>query len=128
MKWVIGLRSRGAIMVALLRNPSEMTLAPSAERRMFTRTESRGSAHVRRLDHSLPALRVPRLDLSLRDISIGGCAANTETPLLRGERVAISFPSKGFGGGWDAVGRVIRCEPSSFGYRVAVEFESLPAA
>ena len=115
-------------MVALLRNPSEMTLAANAERRMFTRTETRASAQVRRLDHSLPALRVPRLELSLRDISIGGCAASTETPLIRGERLAISIPAQGFGGGWDAVGRVIRCEPSSFGYRVAVEFEALPAA
>ena len=115
-------------MVALLRNPSEMTLAPSAERRMFTRTESRMNVEGRRLDHSLPARRDPRLALSLRDISIGGCAASTQTPLMRGERVAIFFPPHGVRGGWDAVGRVVRCEPSSFGYRVAVEFESLPAA
>jgi hypothetical protein len=30
--------------------------------------------------------------------------------------------------GWDAVGRVLRCDPSGLGYRVAVEFDPLPAA
>jgi hypothetical protein len=30
--------------------------------------------------------------------------------------------------GWDAYGRVVRCDASTFGYRVAVEFDTLPAA
>ena len=39
-----------------------------------------------------------------------------------------SFPPKEQTNGWDAFGRVIRCEPTSLGYRVAVEFDRMPAA
>ena len=46
----------------------------------------------------------------------------------RGERVAIFFPAQGTKRGWDAFGRVIRCDPGNFGYRVAVEFDPLPMA
>jgi hypothetical protein len=42
--------------------------------------------------------------------------------------VSVFFPPQGASRGWDAYGRVIRCEPSGMGYRIAVEFDPLPAA
>lgn len=98
------------------------------ERRVFSRKEISAHATGCRLDHTLAALRRPALKLTLRDLSVGGLCALSEQPLEPGERVTISVPRKGFTGGWDAYGRVIRCTPSGTGYRVAVEFDRLPAA
>lgn len=100
----------------------------SSERRLFPRRETTQTVNGRRLDHSVVARRQPMLSLSLRDVSLGGLSARTETPLAPGERIAVSFPREGLRMGWDAVGRVLRCEPSTQGYRVAVEFESSPNA
>ena len=47
---------------------------------------------------------------------------------MAGERLNVIFPPQAYRGGWDAYGRVIRCDPSSIGYRVAVAFDPLPAA
>ena len=99
-----------------------------AERRMFVRKELEVQAHGKRLDHTISARREPTLSLSIRDLSLGGLSAITPTPLGRGERVSVFFPPQGLQRGWDACGRVIRCEPSSSGYRLAVEFEALPLA
>lgn len=132
-------------MVAMLKKLSAATIpmpvAPArsglklgAERRMFPRREMSAEVKGKRLDHSLPALRQPTLKLSLRDLSMGGLSALCDTPLVRGERLTVSFPTLTLAGGlrraggWDASGRVIRCDPSSLGYRVAVEFDTLPAA
>jgi hypothetical protein len=80
----------------------------------------------------LVALRQPHLELALRDLSVGGISAISPAPLLRGERLSISFPAQSAGGtlhaGWDTTGRIVRCEPSGLGYRVAVEFDAMPAA
>jgi hypothetical protein len=51
-----------------------------------------------------------------------------DQPLQKGERLSVFFPPQGVNRGWDAYGRVVRCEPSALGYRVAVEFDPLPAA
>jgi hypothetical protein len=106
-----------------------------AERRMFPRRETTGRVTGKRIDHALPALRKPCLTLELRDVSIGGLSALSPAPLERGERLTVTFPAHGVfsvGGagraGWDAVGRVVRCEQSGLGYRVAVEFEAVPTA
>jgi hypothetical protein len=99
-----------------------------SERRLFPRRETTQTVAGHRLDHSVVARRQPVLTLALRDVSIGGLSARTETPLSPGERIAVSFPREGLRMGWDAVGRVIRCEPSILGYSVAVEFESMPSA
>ena len=126
-------------MVALLKMPPQTAIAGSiapakegAERRAFPRNEPHARIESKRIDHSLPALRQPHLELALRDLSVGGLSAISPAPLLRGERLSVTFPPQSAGGrlhaGWDAVGRVIRCEASSLGYRVAVEFESMPAA
>ena len=114
-------------MVALLKMPSPFKLDPS-ERRMFERKEIHARVEGKRLDHAIPARQQPHISLSLRDLSFGGLAAISEQPLGAGERIAIFFPPQGSNRGWDAFGRVIRCDPGNFGYRIAVEFDPLPAA
>jgi hypothetical protein len=99
-----------------------------AERRLFPRKEVHAHIQGKRLDHSIPARREPFLNLALRDLSIGGLSAISQARVERGERVSVFFPPQGVHRGWDALGRVIRCEPSGFGYRVAVEFEPMPMA
>lgn len=116
-------------MVALLEQKREnrMRLAAS-DRRLFPRTESRLQVQGFRLDHTVDARQHPRLTLHLCDISLGGICALSDMPLHQGEQVTISFPQTSRAMGWDAYGRVIRCQPSGTGYRLAVEFNPLPAA
>jgi hypothetical protein len=99
-----------------------------AERRVFPRQEVRMEVQGRRLDHSLAALQDPRLQLHLRDLSVGGLSAMSERPVNEGEHLSVICPPRNGKQAWNAFGRVIRCEPSSMGYRVAMEFDSLPAA
>ena len=94
-----------------------------AERRIFPRKEVRHRIQGKRLDHSIPARREPFLNLSLRDVSVGGLSAISQNALHSGERISVSFPPEGIHRGWDAIGRVIRCEPAGVGYRIGVEFE-----
>jgi hypothetical protein len=115
-------------MIALLKMSEATDRGNGLERRVFPRKETTAQVEGRRLDHTLSALRRPVLTLSLRDLSAGGLCALSDTPLAAGERVNVSVPSRGVFGGWDAYGRVIRCSPSGVGYRVAVEFDHLPAA
>lgn len=116
-------------MVALLSRPTmRITEQDGAERRMFPRKEIHSRVQGRRMDHSVSAHRQPFLNLALRDLSLGGLSAISQGPVELGERVAIFFPPQGANRGWDAYGRVLRCEPSALGYRVAVEFDPLPAA
>jgi hypothetical protein len=116
-------------MVAMLKMPSSDTLKlTGAERRMFERKQTNARIEGRRLDHTIQARRFPQLSLSLRDLSLGGLSAMVDQPLQKGERLSVFFPPQGVNRGWDAYGRVVRCEPSALGYRVAVEFDPLPAA
>jgi hypothetical protein len=107
-----------------------MRIGPEAgaERRVFPRKEVRARIEGKRLDHSIPAHLQPQLSLALRDLSFGGLSAISQARLDRGERLTVFFPPQGTNRGWDAYGRVIRCEPSIMGFRVAVEFDPLPAA
>lgn len=123
-------------MVALLKMP-RLTSTPAdeavrgpmtLERRVFERKEARYHVEGHRVDHTLMARRQPHLSLALRDLSVGGLSAVSDVRLEEGERLAVFFPPQGIRSGWDAYGRVVRCEPSALGYRVAVEFDSLPAA
>src|SRR5207237_10700228 len=92
---------RGASrMVALLKMPLRLVGAagreaeePQDERRMFPRRECRARADGRRLDHSLAALRHPRLGLTLRDVSVGGLSAISPAPMHVGERLAVALPA-----------------------------------
>ena len=115
-------------MVALLKMPMKIGPESGAERRMFPRKEIHARVEGKRMDHSIVAHLQPHLSLSLRDLSFGGLSALSQTPLERGERLTVFFPPQGNNRGWDAYGRVLRCEPSSIGYRIAVEFDPLPAA
>jgi hypothetical protein len=113
-------------------SPFRIKLA-AAERRVFPRKEMAVTIRGKRIDHSLQALRHPHLSLSLRDLSAGGLSAVSPAPLQPGERLTVSFPvmgprSESSPSEWDAIGRVIRCETSSMGYRIAVEFEDRPSA
>jgi hypothetical protein len=102
--------------------------ADDIDRRMFPRKVWRASVEARRLDHSIPARQEPQLTLDLRDLSVGGLSAITQLPLAKGERVAVFFPAQGIQRGWNACGQVVRCEPTALGYRVALQFDPLPAA
>jgi hypothetical protein len=115
-------------MVALLKMPAHLSTDLGSERRMFPRKEFHATVHSRRLDHSIPAHQEPRLSLSLRDLSLGGLSAIADRPLSQGEHLSVFFPPQGTLRGWDAFGRVIRCDASGMGYRIAVEFDPLPAA
>src|SRR5262245_45866695 len=120
-------------MVATLRlpslpNPFLNNEAEGAERRVFPRKEIHARIDGMRHDNTIEALRQPQPSLALRDLSLGGLSAISQTPLGPGERLTVFFPPQETNRGWDAYGRVLRCEPSGFGYRVAVEFDPLPAA
>jgi hypothetical protein len=117
-------------MVAFMSGPATLKISGAgAERRMFPRKEVNARVEGRRLDHSIDARQQPHLSLMLRDLSLGGLAAHTDRPINRGERVTIFFPPQGPARGWDAYGRVVRCDPSpAGGWRVAMAFDPLPAA
>src|SRR3984885_13611259 len=121
-------------MSAMITMPSFMRLVTDeeepqgAERRIFPRKELQARVQGKRLDHTIPARREPHLNLSLRDVSMGGLSAISQTPDESGERGSVFFPPQGIQRGWDAFGRVIRCQPSTFGYRIAVEFDPIPLA
>jgi hypothetical protein len=123
-------------MVAMLKMPMRITPdSPGAyseqdwaERRMFPRKEVHSQVQGVRMDNTVAARQMPWLSLHLRDLSIGGLSAISPAPLERGERLTVSFPENGPLPRWDAYGRVLRCEKSPMGYRVAMEFDPLPAA
>ncbi len=115
-------------MVALMKMPAYLSTDDWANRRMFPRREIHAEVQGRRLDHSIEARQDPRLSLMLRDLSLGGLSAISDRPLAKGEHLTVIFPPLGTQRGWDAFGRVLRCDPSSLGFRLAVEFDPLPAA
>jgi hypothetical protein len=112
----------------LLLHREEKSTTPATDLRMFARTEQKMIAEAHRLDHSVIAHRQPRLRLAVRDLSVNGMSAISEQPVEKGEHVGVSFPADGGHRAWGAYGRVVRCEPSAMGYRLAVEFDPLPAA
>jgi hypothetical protein len=116
-------------MIAPLKLSESVDTGRGLERRVFPRKEMHVQADIVRLDHILPALRRPSLKLDMRDVSYGGLSAISDTPLAAGERVSVFVAPRGLASrGWDAYGHVIRCAPSGTGYRVAIEFDHLPAA
>jgi len=116
-------------MVALLKMPPRISAVHGQDdRRIFPRKEVHSTAASRRMDNTIEARQYPQLTLHLRDLSLGGLSAISPTPLAEGETLAVFFPREGDRGGWDATGRVVRCEQSTLGYRVALEFEPLLAA
>ncbi len=116
------------IAPGFMRLVTDEDTATGAERRVFPRKEFQARVQGKRLDHTIPARREPHLNLSLRDVSVGGLSAISQTPVASGERVSVFFPPQGIQRGWDAYGRVVRCQPGQFGYRIAVEFDPIPLA
>jgi hypothetical protein len=125
---------RSVAMVALMKMPAHLPTGFGSEaidwseRRMFPRKEIHATVQSTRHDNTLDARQLPRLNLMLRDLSLGGLSAICDHPLKQGEQLTVFFPRSGMLNGWDAFGRVLRCDPSGLGYRVAVEFDPLPAA
>jgi len=117
-------------MVAMLKMPVSEYLSDEgvSDRRMFQRTPTSGVAQGRRIDHTISARQNPRLMLDLRDLSVGGLSAIADRPVERGETLGVFVPPCGINRGWDAFGRVVRCEASAMGYRIAIEFDAMPAA
>ena len=73
-------------MVALLHRPYQ--IGPDtrgAERRMFPRKEVHARIDGMRLDHTIQATHAPQVSLALRDLSLGGLSAVSQTPLNHGE-------------------------------------------
>jgi hypothetical protein len=99
-----------------------------ADRRVFPRTTVVGHAQGKRLGYRLSLRQWPRVDMEIRDLSLGGLSALSTMPFKKGEKLSLHVRLEPNTGEWDARGRVVRCEPSATGYRVAVAFESLMAA
>ena len=99
-----------------------------SDRRVFPRQSLGLHVSGRRMDHSVDARREPCLHLALKDVSVGGMCATSQTPVRVGEHIAVFFPPEGYSRGWDAYGRVLRVEPAKTGYQIAVSFDRLPAA
>jgi hypothetical protein len=102
------------------------TTTAEDERRFFPRREIQERIESLRLDHA--ARHEPHVSLALRNVSAGGLSALSDLPLSSGERIALFFPPQGAQRGWDARGRVLRCDPSACGYHIAVEFDRVAAA
>ena len=115
-------------MVALLKMPERQTPEYWAERRIFPRKEINATVQGHRVDHTIAARQNPRLRLTLRDLSLGGLSAVADMPVAAGERLTVAFPGGGGSHPWDAFGTVLRCEQTGTGYRLAMEFDPLPAA
>src|SRR5258708_6817399 len=85
---------------AQAQTPSYMRLATTdtatgAERRIFPRKEVHDHIQGKRVDHTIAARREPFLNLALRDLSMGGLSAISQTPINNGERVSVYFPPQG---------------------------------
>lgn len=89
------------------------------ERRLFPRRPAYGSIHgIVTSDHQ-------PIQLELKDWSVGGVGAYTNRMIHRGASVMLSFPPDGMKRGFNARGRVVRCEPSATGYRIGIQFDRL---
>jgi hypothetical protein len=116
-------------MVALVREyPTDDNRESRDERRIFSRIHANVPAEARRLDHSLHALRSPRLTLEVQDLSLSGLCAHSDEPVMNGEHLAVHLPPRHGLPTFSAYGRVTRCQPTGQGYEVAIEFDRLPAA
>src|SRR4051812_36892138 len=105
-------------MVAILQLPKTYREPTGAERRVFPRKEIHARVDSRR--ETTEQYQNPHLSLHLRDLSLGGLSAISQIALNKNEGLTVFFPPQGSSRGWDAYGKVIRCEPSGFGYRIAV--------
>ena len=66
--------------------------------------------------------------LELVDQSDSGLGAWSISPVTLGSRVSVFFPAHGTDGGYDLVGRAVRCVPVDGGYHIGLHLESRAAA
>ncbi len=112
-------------MPTLLETPVVRLDTDGPNRRIFPRQQAYGHIHGQRLDRNVPAARCnPHMALALRDLSIGGVSGWSQTELNAGERLLLFFPPEGLHRGFDVRGRVVRCEMSTLGFRIAIAFEA----
>jgi c-di-GMP-binding flagellar brake protein YcgR len=91
---------------------------PHDDRRTFVR---RPASHQQAYA-SVGRARQP-VSLELRDLSVGGAGAWTSHAISRGESIHLTISPDGRAAGFTAHGKVVRCEPSAFGYRIGVQFD-----
>lgn len=108
--------------------PISMKIITDADRRIFPRTDVVGHAHGKRLGYLASLRQWPRVDMEIRDLSLGGMSGLSTVPLKKGEKLTMHVQLEPNTGEWEARGRVVRCDVSATGYRVAVSFDSLRAA
>lgn len=71
-------------------------------------------------DHPGKKTRICSLDL--RDMSDTGLGALVQEPVESDTPMTIFLPPHGPDHGFDLCGRVVRCEPAEYGYRIGVLF------
>lgn len=97
------------------------------ERRRHARRALRLAGSARRLDNTLHAQREPHLPLTIIDVSEGGIAATSRSPVVAGERLAVTMPPES-GLPSRIFGRVSRCDARRDGWFLAIAFDAIPAA
>ena len=66
--------------------------------------------------------------LDLQDISNSGLCALSGEPVEVNSRITVFFQPHGPEGGYDAAGRVVRCQAMAEGYEIGIRFDSQAAA
>ncbi len=87
------------------------------DRRMFVRRPAYGQVDAIVTKNHEP------IHVELRDISVAGASGLTVRPVNRGESITMCFPPEGRERGFNSRGKIVRCEPSATGYRIAVQFD-----
>lgn len=105
-------------MLNLMKSDSKGS-GPTDERRLFPRRPIYGSINGLVTSNHQP------IQLELRDWSVSGVGGYTNRMIHRGASVTLSFPPDGFKKGFNARGKVVRCEPSATGYRIGIQFDHL---
>ncbi len=98
------------------------------DRRRAQRHPVSGRVTVLRRSHEPLAYRQPVCSFQLQDMSDGGLGARCEMPLALDEPVAVFLPPHGAERGIDLLGHIVRCDAGEGGYRIAVQFDTRPAA
>ena len=97
------------------------------DRRNHPRRKVKLRAEAIRIANTIAAHRDPALTLAVSDLSEGGLAATVNMWVNQGETLALFFPSHLGQHVFDLNGRVVRCQPSKYGFDIGLQFNSLAA-
>lgn len=97
------------------------------ERRRHGRRKVNATAEARRLDNTLAACREPRVRITILDVSEGGIAAMSRSPVVTGERLLVIPPPQARLP-LQVFGVVVRCDARRDGWFLAIRFDSINAA